>query len=94
MTELNQQTAKVLARVKAGEALELTERGEVIARIVPANRRVQTDEERIQQLIAEGRLRPPGRRASWDPDDWPPLHVPKRTSEEIDALLAETKGDR
>jgi prevent-host-death family protein len=33
---LNQETSKVLARVKRGEQITLTERGEVIARIVPA----------------------------------------------------------
>lgn len=34
---LNQETSKVLARVKRGEEITLTERGEVIARIVPAS---------------------------------------------------------
>jgi prevent-host-death family protein len=34
---LNQETSKVLARVKRGEQITLTERGEVIARIVPAS---------------------------------------------------------
>jgi prevent-host-death family protein len=33
---LNQETSKVLARVKHGEEITLTERGEVIAKIVPA----------------------------------------------------------
>jgi prevent-host-death family protein len=33
---LNQETSKVLARVKSGEEVTLTERGDVIARIVPA----------------------------------------------------------
>lgn len=36
---LNQETAMVLARVKAGEEITLTERGTVIARIVPASPR-------------------------------------------------------
>ena len=34
--ELNQNTAGVLARVKDGEPIDITERGTVIARIVPA----------------------------------------------------------
>jgi antitoxin (DNA-binding transcriptional repressor) of toxin-antitoxin stability system len=34
---LNQETSKVLARVKRGEEITLTERGEVIARIIPAS---------------------------------------------------------
>lgn len=36
MRELNQQTRKVIDRVKAGEEIELTDHGELIARIVPA----------------------------------------------------------
>ncbi|WP_230865748.1 type II toxin-antitoxin system Phd/YefM family antitoxin [Mycobacterium canetti] len=34
---LNQETSKVLARVKRGEEINLTERGKVIARIIPAS---------------------------------------------------------
>ena len=49
---LNQETAKVLARVKAGEEITLTERGSVIARIVPASARPLDD------LISAGRVRP------------------------------------
>ncbi len=33
---LNQETARVLARVKQGEEIEITERGVVVARLVPA----------------------------------------------------------
>ncbi len=33
---LNQETAKVLSRVKQGEEIEITERGAVIARLLPA----------------------------------------------------------
>jgi len=49
---LNQETAKVLARVKAGEEITLTERGSVIARIVPASARPLDD------LVSAGRVRP------------------------------------
>lgn len=49
---LNQETAKVLARVKAGEEITLTERGSVIARIVPATARPLAD------LVSAGRVRP------------------------------------
>lgn len=34
-TELNQQTARVLARVQAGEEVTVTDRGRPIARIAP-----------------------------------------------------------
>ena len=50
--ELNQDTAGVLARVKAGEDVEITERGTVIARIVPAQ------PSPVAVLIASGKLRP------------------------------------
>lgn len=49
---LNQETAKVLARVKAGEEITLTERGTVIARIVPALAGPLDD------LVSAGRVRP------------------------------------
>jgi prevent-host-death family protein len=50
--ELNQNTAGVLARVKRGEQIEITERGVVIARIVPA------DDHPLADLITSGKLRP------------------------------------
>lgn len=49
---LNHETSKVLARVKRGEELVVTERGEVIARIVPASRRP------LDTLISEGVVLP------------------------------------
>ncbi len=49
---LNQETAKVLARVKAGEEITLTERGVVIGRIVPASAGPLAD------LVSAGRVRP------------------------------------
>lgn len=49
---LNQETAKVLARVKAGEEIILTERGTVIARIVPISAGP------LDVLVGAGRVRP------------------------------------
>lgn len=51
-TELNQQTARVLARVQAGEEVTVTDRGRPIARIAP----VESDR-RTRRLTA-GALRP------------------------------------
>ncbi len=48
---LNQETSKVLARVKNGEEVTLTERGEVIARIIPATA------DPLAALAGEGRVR-------------------------------------
>ncbi|MDN6330106.1 MAG: type II toxin-antitoxin system Phd/YefM family antitoxin [Brachybacterium sp.] len=51
-TELNQQTARVLARVQAGEEVTVTDRGRPIARIAP----VESD--RRARRLAGGALRP------------------------------------
>jgi prevent-host-death family protein len=51
VTELNQQTAKVLERVKVGELLEVREHGRAIARIVPILANVSI----IDRLVSEGR---------------------------------------
>lgn len=52
--DLSHQTSQVLRRVKAGETIEVTERGKVIGRIVPAS---PADALR-DRLIAEGRMKP------------------------------------
>jgi antitoxin (DNA-binding transcriptional repressor) of toxin-antitoxin stability system len=57
VTELNQQTTAVLRRVKAGEALPITERGQVIAFLTPPPPTV-TGNPTIDRWIAEGRLTP------------------------------------
>jgi prevent-host-death family protein len=49
---LNQETSKVLARVKGGEEITVTERGEVIARILPASAGP------LDALISTGRVQP------------------------------------
>ena len=51
-TELNQQTARVLARVQEGEEVTVTDRGRQIARIT----RVESD--RRSRRLASGTLRP------------------------------------
>ncbi len=53
--ELNQHTSRYIARVKAGETIEVTEHGRLVARLVPAPRGTS----KLEQLIAEGRVRPP-----------------------------------
>jgi prevent-host-death family protein len=50
--ELNQDTAGVLARVKRGEHVDITERGTVVARIVPAQ------PSPFGVLISSGKLHP------------------------------------
>lgn len=81
--ELNQETAKVLARVKRGEEVDITERGVVVARLVPA------EPSPIGRLLATGKLRPP--------EVTGPLPRPKgdvRTDQESGELLAELREER
>ncbi|MFD0521707.1 type II toxin-antitoxin system Phd/YefM family antitoxin [Paractinoplanes durhamensis] len=53
--ELNQNTSQVLARVTAGETVEITDRGHPIARLVP----VGDDQSTLARLVAAGRAIPP-----------------------------------
>jgi prevent-host-death family protein len=52
--ELRQNLSKYLDRVKAGEALEVTEHGHPVATLIP--RRASDDP--IERMIADGRLQP------------------------------------
>lgn len=51
MRVLNQQTASVMARVERGETVEITNRGKVVARIVPAT----PGSGELDDWIADGR---------------------------------------
>ncbi|MTD57675.1 type II toxin-antitoxin system Phd/YefM family antitoxin [Amycolatopsis pithecellobii] len=80
--ELNQDTAGVLARVKDGEEVEITERGAVIARLVPAQPSPVAD------LVAAGKLRPAKLTG--------PIPAPKgpvRTDQEAGELLRRLRDD-
>jgi prevent-host-death family protein len=50
--ELRQNASRYLARVKAGETVEVTERGVLVARLVPP----QSSESARDRLVAAGRL--------------------------------------
>ena len=52
--ELRQNASRYLARVKAGETVEITERGVLVARLVP----LQQSESARDRLIAAGKLIP------------------------------------
>lgn len=85
--ELRQNLSKYLDRVKAGEGLTVTERGRVVARLVPAGAAVEPYEdlaarfgatvplERLEDIAA--RLSPPGAAAGT-----------------TDAFLAESRAGR
>ena len=52
--ELRQNASRYLARVKAGETVEVTERGELVALLTPPGRALNTRD----RLVASGRLVP------------------------------------
>lgn len=52
--ELNQQTSQILDRVRAGETIEITDRGVPVAEIRPVGRERSV----LARLAAEGRLTP------------------------------------
>jgi prevent-host-death family protein len=53
--ELNQHTSSVLARVRRGESLIVTDRGEPVARLVPISGGLSS----LARLVAEGRATAP-----------------------------------
>ncbi|HWE88401.1 MAG TPA: type II toxin-antitoxin system prevent-host-death family antitoxin [Pseudonocardiaceae bacterium] len=79
---LNQDTAGVLARVKRGEEIDISERGVVIARIVPASPHPLADR------IASGKLRLP---ISEGPIPRP--HGPMRTDNEAGELVSQMRDE-
>lgn len=86
--ELRQNTAAVLARVSESEDVIVTERGAPRWRIgrVPSR-----PVDALARLAADGGYSPP----SATPTAWaidPPGHA--YTSDEVDELLADTRGDR
>ncbi|QUR69014.1 type II toxin-antitoxin system Phd/YefM family antitoxin [Mycobacterium spongiae] len=83
--ELRQNASKYLARVAAGEELEVTMRGRLVARLVP----VTATERTRDGLIARGAMRPARRRgglASVDAES-----LPRRN---LSAVLAEVRADQ
>jgi len=85
--ELNQQTAQVLAEVRAGEPVLVTERGIARWRIEALDAAVDP----VARLRAEGRITP----AKSEPRPWPAAAGTRRyTPAEVDALFADSRGDR
>lgn len=55
LRELRHKTSEVLARVRHGETIDVTEYGRLVARIVPVEERAVTPV--LDRLAAEGRVR-------------------------------------
>ena len=83
--ELRQHASRYLDRVKAGETVEVTERGQLVALLVPPDPATNTRE----RLVAEGRLIPASR----------PLRLPRRVpahpgTQDTGSVLDELREDR
>lgn len=87
--ELNQQTAHVLAEVRAGEPVLVTERGVPRWRIEA----VEDIADPIARLRAEGRIIPASENPMPWPDDWGE-EAHGRTPADVDALYEEMRDDR
>lgn len=81
--ELRQNASRYLAQVKAGETIEVTERGVLVARLVP----LQRSESARDRLVAAGKL-VPGTGSRLLP---PPLVV---EGPPTDAVLGELRDER
>ncbi|MEP6462449.1 MAG: type II toxin-antitoxin system prevent-host-death family antitoxin [Frankiaceae bacterium] len=83
--ELRQHASRYLQRVKAGETVEVTERGHLIALLVPPDAGVTARD----RLISAGRLLPADR-----PFTLPPRISAPSGSPDTATVLDELRGDR
>ena len=84
--ELNQQTAHALAAVTPFEPLLVTERGIARWRIEAVDAAVDP----VARLFAEGRVTP----AKAKPQAWPSRTSRAYTPAQVDALFADSRGER
>ena len=60
--ELRQHASRWIEKVKAGETVEVTERGTPVARLVP----IPDERDVLTRLIEEGKARPPASPRGWE----------------------------
>lgn len=85
LRDLRHHTSEVLARVRHGETIDVTEHGRLIARIVPVGERTPTPI--LARLVASGRAtlaRRPGYRPRMHPGDG---------TDGLSSTLAEMRGE-
>ncbi len=83
--ELRQNASRYLREVKRGETVEVTERGEPIARLVP----IPKQESNYERMVADGRIRP----ATRDPRDLGPPLKPKPGVPLASEILEQMRAD-
>jgi prevent-host-death family protein len=79
--DLKNNLSKYLHRVKRGEDLLITERGKVVARIIPENHRKMELLETLRPLITEGLVKMPSRKLNKDIPS--PAEVPGKPVSEM-----------
>jgi len=86
--ELRQNLSVYLARVIAGERLEVTERGSPVAMLIP----IRPGATLVERLVAEGRAIP----ATRDPRTLtpPPENLPADLGERLQRALQESREER
>lgn len=85
--ELRQHASRYLARVAAGESIEVTDRGRPVAQLVPVTG------DRWADLLASGRVRPPASEADLL-DVVVPVPLPPGVPSGTDALAALRADER
>lgn len=83
--ELQQHASRYLRRVRAGETITVTDRGEPIAEIRP----IPHKETVLERLVREGRARP----AQGDLADLPPPTKPKPGEQLLSEFLQQTRDE-
>ncbi len=81
LKELNQQTSKVVARVRNGEHLMVTDHGRDVAMLVPV-----VSASTFQTMLGAGQVRPARTRS--------PLHISRVTLDETTAEIRADDSDR
>jgi len=86
--DLRRHVSGVLRRVKAGETIEVTQRGQPVARLIPP-----PPLSRLDQLIAEGRATPAAERWQDNIDQLPRIPSPPGSPSAAD-LVSEMREER
>jgi len=78
--ELKNQLSSYIRRVEAGERVEVTSHGRVVAELVAPARQKRKAESKFEKLIRAGLIRPP--EEDGDPlEDWPDIRLPRGTAQ-------------
>ncbi|MCI0633522.1 MAG: type II toxin-antitoxin system prevent-host-death family antitoxin [Actinobacteria bacterium] len=89
ISEAKAKLSALLDRVKSGEEVTITDRGEPVARIVPVKGRDLESNERLARLERQGVVRAPRKRL--DRDWLLSRPLPESTVSVLDALLEERR---